>query len=93
MPLACCGPQGSDEIGQGEFQDLGIVYIGLSLGDQIDVISTLTRFCIMVSIAVVLLGGSLGALVVQRTLSPLKRIEDRREDCRRRSFPTCAGKR
>lgn len=51
------------------------MYIGLSLGDQIDVISTLTRFCIMVSIAVVLLGGSLGALVVQRTLSPLKRIE------------------
>lgn len=67
--------KGLTKSGKGEFQDLGIVYIGLSLGDQIDVISTLTRFCIMVSIAVVLLGGSLGALVVQRTLSPLKRIE------------------
>ncbi|KOA48227.1 sensor histidine kinase [Bifidobacterium animalis subsp. lactis ATCC 27673] len=67
--------KGLTKSGKGEFQDLGIVYIGLSLGDQIDVISTLTWFCIMVSIAVVLLGGSLGALVVQRTLSPLKRIE------------------
>lgn len=66
--------KGLTKSGKGSW-DLGIVYIGLSLGDQIDVISTLTRFCIMVSIAVVLLGGSLGALVVQRTLSPLKRIE------------------
>ncbi|MUH59736.1 HAMP domain-containing sensor histidine kinase [Bifidobacterium canis] len=59
----------------GKVEDLGIVYIGISLSDQIDVINTLTKFCVMVSIAVVLLGGSIGALVVQRTLSPLKRIE------------------
>lgn len=59
----------------GGSQDLGIVYIGLSLSDQMDTISTLTRFCVLVGIAVVLLGGVISALVVQRTLNPLKRIE------------------
>lgn len=59
----------------GGSQDLGIVYIGLSLSDQLDTISTLTRFCVLVGIAVVLLGGVISALVVQRTLNPLKRVE------------------
>ena len=52
-----------------------IVFIGLPLGDSIDTISSLTRYCIMVGAAVVLLGGVLGMLVVQGTLAPLKRIE------------------
>lgn len=59
----------------GTSQDLGIVYIGLSLSDQLDTLSMLTRFCVLVGIAVVLLGGVISALVVQRTLKPLKRIE------------------
>ncbi|KFI56495.1 histidine kinase sensor of two-component system [Bifidobacterium callitrichos DSM 23973] len=53
----------------------GVVFIGLSLADQIDTINTLTRYCITVGIAIVLLGGSLSALIIQRTLDPLKRIE------------------
>ncbi|MBT1180443.1 HAMP domain-containing histidine kinase [Bifidobacterium sp. CP2] len=53
----------------------GIVFIGLSLSDQIDTINTLTRYCATVGIAIVLLGGSLVALLIQRTLDPLKRIE------------------
>ena len=53
----------------------GVVFIGLSLCDQIDIISTLTRYCVTVGIALVLLGGSLAALIIQRTLDPLKRIE------------------
>lgn len=52
-----------------------VAYIGLSLNDQIDTTNTLTRYCVMVSIAIVLLGGSLAAIVIQRTLTPLKRIE------------------
>lgn len=55
--------------------DRGIIYIGLSLGNQIDMIDNLTKFCVMVSIAVVMLGGVVSALLVQRTLEPLKRIE------------------
>ena len=53
----------------------GIVYIGLSLSDQIDTMNTLTRYCVIVGIAVMLLGGSIAALVMQRTMAPLKRIE------------------
>lgn len=53
----------------------GVVFIGLSLGDQRDIIDTLTRYCAFVGIAIVLLGGSLAALIIQRTLDPLKRIE------------------
>ncbi|MEE0654636.1 HAMP domain-containing sensor histidine kinase [uncultured Bifidobacterium sp.] len=53
----------------------GIIYIGLSLGNQSDMIDNLTKFCVMVSIAVVMLGGVVSALLVQRTLEPLKRIE------------------
>ncbi|PLS29026.1 sensor histidine kinase [Bifidobacterium parmae] len=52
-----------------------IVFIGLSLADQIDIIDTLTKYCVTVGIAIVLLGGSLAALIIQRTLDPLKRIE------------------
>lgn len=52
-----------------------IVFIGLSLADQIDIIDTLTKYCVTVGIAIVLLGGSLAALTIQRTLDPLKRIE------------------
>ena len=53
----------------------GVVFIGLSLSDQIDIINTLTQYCITVGIAIVLLGGSLSALIIRRTLRPLKRIE------------------
>ena len=56
-------------------QRKGVVFIGLSLSDQIDTINTLTRYCVVVGIAIVLLGGSLSALIIQRTLDPLKRIE------------------
>jgi two-component system OmpR family sensor kinase len=53
----------------------GVVYIGLSLSDQIDTVNTLTRYCAMVGIAIVLLGGVIASLLIQQTLSPLKRIE------------------
>ena len=53
----------------------GVVFIGLSLSDQIDIINTLTQYCITVGIAIMLLGGSLSALIIRRTLQPLKRIE------------------
>lgn len=53
----------------------GVVYIGLSLSDQIDTVNTLTRYCIMVGIAIVLLGAVIATLMIQRTLLPLKRIE------------------
>lgn len=53
----------------------GFVYIALSLSDQLDTVNTLTRYCIMVSIAVILLGAVFAALIIQSTLGPLKRIE------------------
>nr|WP_226835798.1 HAMP domain-containing sensor histidine kinase [Bifidobacterium leontopitheci] len=53
----------------------GICYIGLSLSDQLDTARTLTRYCIIVGCAIVILGALLATLVTQRTLSPLKRIE------------------
>ena len=56
-------------------KDRAVVYIGLSLADQIDTVKTLTRYCIVVGIAVVLLGGSLSTLIIQHTMTPLKRIE------------------
>ncbi len=59
----------------GTIEPRGVIYIGLSLGNQIDMIDNLTRFCVIVGAAVVLLGGVLSAITVQRTLSPLKRIE------------------
>lgn len=53
----------------------GICYIGLSLSDQLDTARTLTRYCVIVGCAIVILGALLATLVTQRTLSPLKRIE------------------
>lgn len=53
----------------------GYLYIALSLSDQLDTVNTLTRYCIMVSIAVILLGAVFAALIIQSTLGPLKRIE------------------
>ncbi len=59
----------------GQVKNSGVVFIGLSLSDQIDTSDTLTRFCAMVGIAVVLIGAVIGTIVVQSTLAPLKRIE------------------
>ncbi|MFU0663525.1 sensor histidine kinase [Gardnerella vaginalis] len=53
----------------------GFIYIALSLSDQLDTVNTLTRYCIMVSIAVILLGAVFAAIIIQSTLGPLKRIE------------------
>lgn len=65
----------SEKTKTGQVKDSGVVFIGLSLSDQIDTSNTLTRFCAMVGIAVVLVGAILGTIVVQSTLAPLKRIE------------------
>lgn len=65
----------SEKTKTGQVIDSGVVFIGLSLSDQIDTSNTLTRFCAMVGIAVVLIGAILGTIVVQSTLAPLKRIE------------------
>lgn len=61
-------PDGTTQVG-------GVVYIGLSLASQIDTVNTLTRYCTMVGIAIVLFGAMLAMLVIQHTLTPLKRIE------------------
>lgn len=65
----------SEKTKTGQVKDSGVVFIGLSLSDQIDTSNTLPRFCAMVGIAVVLIGAILGTIVVQSTLAPLKRIE------------------
>lgn len=65
----------SEKTKTGQVKDSGVVFIGLSLSDQIETSNTLTRFCAMVGIAVVLIGAILGTIVVQSTLAPLKRIE------------------
>lgn len=65
----------SEKTKTGQVKDSGVVFIGLSLSDQIDTSNTLTRFCAMVGIAVVLIGAILGTIVVPSTLAPLKRIE------------------
>ena len=65
----------SEKTKTGQVKDSGVVFIGLSLSDQIDTSNTLTRFCAMVGIAVVLIGAILITIVVQSTLAPLKRIE------------------
>lgn len=65
----------SEKTKTGQVKDSGVVFIGLSLSDQIDTSNTLTRFCAMVGIAVVLIGAILGTIIVQSTLAPLKRIE------------------
>ena len=53
----------------------GYVYIALSLSDQIDTINTLTQYCLMVSITVILFGVFMSTIIIQSTLKPLKRIE------------------
>ena len=65
----------SEKTKTGQVKDSGVVFLGLSLSDQIDTSNTLTRFCAMVGIAVVLIGAILGTIVVQSTIAPLKRIE------------------
>ncbi|WEV71855.1 HAMP domain-containing sensor histidine kinase [Bifidobacterium sp. ESL0790] len=51
------------------------VYIGVSLGDQYDIIKTLTQYSVLVSIVIVLFGAIAATIIIQRTLLPLKRIE------------------
>jgi two-component system, OmpR family, sensor kinase len=51
------------------------VYIGVSMADQIDIINTLTRYSIFVSLVIVIVGAIVATLIIQRTLLPLKRIE------------------
>ncbi|AKV56105.1 histidine kinase [Bifidobacterium actinocoloniiforme DSM 22766] len=53
----------------------GVLFIGLSLGDQQDTIHALTQYCWMVGILIVLLGAVIAALLIQNTLAPLKRME------------------
>ncbi|NMM99928.1 two-component system sensor histidine kinase [Bifidobacterium sp. DSM 109958] len=53
----------------------GIFYIGLSMGDQISTVQTITEYCLMMSVAIIVLGVSAGSLVVQHTFKPLKHIE------------------
>lgn len=52
-----------------------IVYIGVSMGDQIDLIQKLTQYSVFVSIIIVVLGAIVATFIIQRTLLPLKRIE------------------
>lgn len=53
----------------------GVVYIGLSLSDSIDIINTLTRYSIIVSVIVITLGALVAIILIHNTLMPLKRIE------------------
>lgn len=53
----------------------GVVYIGLSLSDQIDTVNTLTRYTMMVGAAIIILSVIIATVLIQRTLAPLKRIE------------------
>lgn len=66
---------GSKNSYNSELSVSGYVYIALSLSDQIDTVSTLTRYCIMVGIAVILFGAVFSAIIIQSALRPLKRIE------------------
>ena len=70
----------------GQVKDSGVVFIGLSLSDQIphelylkqigfSIPLRMALICAMVGIAVVLIGAILGTILVQSTLAPLKRIE------------------
>lgn len=52
-----------------------IVYIGLSLADQLDVIAMLTRYCLLAGAAIIILSGTICTILVQAALAPLKRIE------------------
>lgn len=70
LPMKWAEPDGN-----GGMTERGIIYIGLSLSDQQDTVKTLTRYCIIVGIAVALLAGSIATILIQYTLAPLKRIE------------------
>lgn len=59
----------------GQESSHGVLFIGLSLSDQLDTTETLTKYSIIVGIGIVLMGAVLAMLVIQRTLRPLKRIE------------------
>jgi two-component system OmpR family sensor kinase len=63
--------------GQSGTQDSShdVLFIGLSLSDQLDTTETLTKYSIIVGVGIVLLGALLAMLTIQRTLLPLKRIE------------------
>jgi two-component system, OmpR family, sensor kinase len=52
-----------------------IVYIGVSMGDQIDLIQKLTQYSVFVCIIIVVLGAVVATFIIQHTLLPLKRIE------------------
>lgn len=62
-------------VDQGTKTPTGYAFIALSLADVIDTTNTLTRYSVMVGVAVILLGAAIGTLLVQTTLTPLKRIE------------------
>lgn len=53
----------------------GVLFIGLSMSDQIETVHALTSFCLVICVIVVILGGVISALLIQSTLAPLKRIE------------------
>lgn len=53
----------------------GVLFVGLSLSDQLDTLHALTQYCWMVGILIILLGAVVAALLIQSTLAPLKRIE------------------
>lgn len=60
---------------QGQADTSGVLFIGLSLSDQIDTMQTLTRYCIIFGSSMVLMGAALALFIVNSTLTPLKRIE------------------
>ena len=69
----------------------GVCYIGLSLSDQLDTVKTLTRYCIIVGVAIVILGALLATLMtLENTVSAEAHREDRREDRRWRPHTTRA---
>ncbi len=68
----------------------GVCYIGLSLSDQLDTVNTLTRYCIIVGVAIVILGALLATLMTENTVSAEAHREDRREDRRWRPHTTRA---
>jgi two-component system OmpR family sensor kinase len=60
---------------QGRSTSSGIVYIALSLNSVINTANAITRYFLIVSIIILTLGVSLGALAFSQTLSSLKKIE------------------
>ncbi|MFT8704720.1 ATP-binding protein [Bifidobacterium aquikefiricola] len=60
---------------EGQSDTHGVLFIGLSLSDQIDTMQTLTKYCIVFGASMVLMGAALALFIVNSTLTPLKRIE------------------